>query len=99
MEVKVKFRFNKATGEVEVFDVEDTGPMTRSASEHNREHDHVAAEIGRVLERHPHVTELMGTSTIPEIDAHSQADFQTDNEVEQQTTPQRDSFQQRSSST
>jgi hypothetical protein len=59
MEVKVHFRFNKTTGDVEIFDVTDTGSMHLSEAEHNREHDRIAAELGRVIERNPRVLELM----------------------------------------
>lgn len=56
METKVKFRFNKRTGEVELLlDQVSTLP----SSEHDAEHDRIAAEIGRVLERLPRVTEVL----------------------------------------
>jgi FtsH ternary system domain X3 len=59
MDVKVRFRFNIATGEVEVFDVIDDGPMRLSEAEHNREHDLLAAEVGNVVERNPRVDEVL----------------------------------------
>jgi hypothetical protein len=52
MEVKVRFRFNKVTGEVEEFIVDDVDSRLPEA-EHNRQHDLIAREIGRVIERHP----------------------------------------------
>ena len=56
MQVKVRFRFNKLTGEVEEFQVDQDS--TLSAVEHDREHDRIAAEIGRVIERDPRVDEV-----------------------------------------
>lgn len=65
MEVKIKFRFNKITGEVEVFDVEDTGTMQLSEAEHNKEHDRIASSLGQVVERNPQVIELpSGSATV-----------------------------------
>jgi hypothetical protein len=58
MKVRVKLRFNKVTGEVEEFLVDDQGLPYLSEAEHNREHDRIAAEIGNVLEHHPRVTEI-----------------------------------------
>ncbi len=59
MDVKVRFRFNKATGEVEMFQVDDQGSRLPEA-EHNREHDRVAREIGSLVERNPLITEHTG---------------------------------------
>jgi len=59
VDVKVRFRFNKATGEVEVFEVEDQGVMHLSEAEHNSLHDRIAADVGRVIERNPHVIEVL----------------------------------------
>lgn len=60
MEVRIKFRFNKLTGEVETFTVEDeqtTPPLDHA--EHNRRHDQIASEIGRQIERNPHIEEFV----------------------------------------
>jgi len=57
MKVQVRFRFNKETGEVEEFLIDDQGSQLAEA-EHNREHDRIATDIGRVVERHPRVQEL-----------------------------------------
>jgi hypothetical protein len=66
MEVKVRFRFNKITGEVEVFDVDQEKAPGVTEAEHNREHDRVAAEIGRVIERNPLVQEVFsGQGQVP----------------------------------
>jgi hypothetical protein len=58
MEVKVRFRFNKITGEVEVFDVDQDREPGITEAEHNRQHERVAAEIGWVIERNPLVQEV-----------------------------------------
>jgi hypothetical protein len=57
MEVKVRFRFNKMTGEVEEFIVDDVDSRLPEA-EHNRQHERIATEIGRVIERNPGLVEL-----------------------------------------
>ncbi len=43
MDVKVRFRFNKTTGEVEIFEIADQGNQSLPEAEHNREHDRIAA--------------------------------------------------------
>ncbi len=63
MDVKVRFRFNKITGEVEVFEVTDEGTTRLPEAEHNREHDRIAAELGNVIERNPRVVEVFPGST------------------------------------
>jgi len=65
MKVRVKLRFNKLTGEVEEFRVDDQDTPALSEAEHNREHDRVAAEIGSVLERHPRITEILPDEIAP----------------------------------
>lgn len=62
MDVKVRFRFNQVTGEVEVFEVTDEGIMLLPEAEHNREHDRLAAELGNIIERNPLVMEIFGNS-------------------------------------
>lgn len=65
MKLHVRFRFNQATGEVETFTVDDLGPPLPEA-EHNRRHDARAAELGRLVERHPLVREVLpGTEPVP----------------------------------
>ena len=62
MDVKVRFRLNKATGEVEIFEIADDGPMILSEADHNREHDRIATELGNVVERNPQIDEVFGGS-------------------------------------
>lgn len=59
MRVRVVFRFNSATGEVEQFLVEDVSPPGRSAEDHDLEHERIAYEIGCVVERHPGIDEVI----------------------------------------
>ncbi len=58
MDVKVTFRFNQITGEVEIFQVTDEGIMRLSEAEHNREHDRITAELGNLIERNPQIMEV-----------------------------------------
>lgn len=65
MKVRVKLRFNKLTGEVEEFVVDDQDIQRLPEAEHNREHDRVAATIGSVIERHPRVSEVLPGGPAP----------------------------------
>ena len=56
MRVRVRFRFNTETGEVELFQVDDIG--SGSGPEHDAEHDRISAELGQVLARRPDVEEI-----------------------------------------
>lgn len=56
MRVRVRFRFNTDTGEVELFQVDDIG--AGSGPEHDAEHDRISAELGQVLARRPEVEEV-----------------------------------------
>jgi hypothetical protein len=63
MDVTVHFRFNKLSGEVEVFEVGQES--TLPAAEHDSEHDRVAAEIGALLARFPLVVEVAAGEKAP----------------------------------
>ncbi|MGK7877962.1 MAG: hypothetical protein AB4426_33040 [Xenococcaceae cyanobacterium] len=65
----MRFRFNKVTGEVEVFEVTDEGTMRLSEAEHNRQHDLIAAELGNVIERNPRIMEVFPTNIEPIVGA------------------------------
>ncbi|MGO8673137.1 MAG: hypothetical protein ACLQVD_17490 [Capsulimonadaceae bacterium] len=64
MDVKVKVRLNRITGEVEVFDVIDEGGERLPEAEHNRLHDRITADVGRVFERNPEVLEVLPGSEL-----------------------------------
>lgn len=66
MRVRVRFRFNTVSGEVELFQVDDIsaegadgteGVRSRGAA-HDAEHDRISAEIGAVAARRPDVEEV-----------------------------------------
>ncbi|MCP4696694.1 MAG: hypothetical protein GY862_07580 [Gammaproteobacteria bacterium] len=61
MKVQVRFRFNKLTGEVEEFLIDDH-ESDLSATEHNRRHDRIANEVGRVIAQHPRIQEVSGAA-------------------------------------
>lgn len=61
METKVRFRFNKRTGEVEFLVDQDS---TLPHAEHELAHDRIAAEIGRVIEHLPRVVEVTGDDPV-----------------------------------
>ncbi len=78
MKVKVRFRFNKQTGEVEEFIVDDVDSRL-SEAEHNMRHDRIATEVGRIVERYPHIDEVLpGTGVDPQAE--------TDNETDREPT-------------
>lgn len=58
MNVKVKFRFNKLTGEVSEFLVDQDQELPRE--QHDQAHERIAGELGRLIERFPRVMELSG---------------------------------------
>ncbi len=69
MEVNVRFRYNKRTGEVEIFEIDDLG-STLTHDEHNREHDRITAEVGSSILHNPRVEEVLpGSAPEPEIEA------------------------------
>ena len=57
MPTLVRFRFNKRTGEVEEFLVDD---QDRNLSE--AEHDRIAADVGRFVAQNPRVVEVVGAA-------------------------------------
>ncbi|MEV5880083.1 hypothetical protein AB0L75_38930 [Streptomyces sp. NPDC052101] len=58
MRVRVEFRYNAETGEVELFQVDDIGRTTR-IEDHDATHDEIAYALGRVLDRRPGVAEAV----------------------------------------
>ncbi|TCO52887.1 hypothetical protein [Actinocrispum wychmicini] len=66
MRVKVRFRVNAETGEVEQFLIEDIS--TAVEPEHDKVHDRIAHEVGKVVERRPapeQVTDALAGDTPP----------------------------------
>lgn len=57
MQFKVRFRFNRRTGEVEEFLIDDYASNANDA-EHNRQHDRIASEVAQVIARHPRIDEI-----------------------------------------
>lgn len=56
MRVRVRFRLNSETGEVEEFQVDDLGQELGAG--HDAEHDRIAHEVGSVLEPRPLIEEV-----------------------------------------
>jgi hypothetical protein len=57
MRIKVRFRFNAATGEVEAFEVDDLRDGPRLA-DHDARHERTAAEVARVVEANALIEEI-----------------------------------------
>ncbi len=89
MDVKVRFRFNKQSGEVEHFEVDQDS--TLPSVEHEREHDRLAAEIGALLERLPRVTELLpGAGALETTEGETPAAAAEDEEASSRRQPARE---------
>jgi hypothetical protein len=69
--VRVEFRFNAETGEVELFQVDDMGREVPEA-DHDARHEEIAHRLGRLLDRRPGIDEMVngaGTPPVPETPA------------------------------
>ena len=53
MRVRVNFRVNTETGEVEEFLIEDISTEPEAEDEHNAVHDRIAYAVGKVVARRP----------------------------------------------
>jgi hypothetical protein len=60
MRVRVRFRVNAETGEVEEFLITDIGTMTDDEKDHDAVHDAIAYEVGKVVERRPAPEQVVG---------------------------------------
>jgi hypothetical protein len=60
MRVRVKFRVNAETGEVEEFLISDLGTASEQGEDHETVHDSIAYEVGRVVERRPAPEQVIG---------------------------------------
>lgn len=58
MRVRVNFRVNSATGEVEEFLIEDIS--TEAEPDHDAAHDRIALQVGKVVERRPAPRHVVG---------------------------------------
>lgn len=57
MRVRVRFRFNAVTGEVEVFEVDDLREGPR-LPDHDARHDRAAAHVASIVEAHALIDEV-----------------------------------------
>ncbi|MEU8633204.1 hypothetical protein AB0C38_13610 [Amycolatopsis sp. NPDC048633] len=65
MRVRVHFRYNSATGEVEMFTVEAVDADVSDA-DHDRRHDAATTRIAGVVDRHPLIDEVVSVEAAPE---------------------------------
>ncbi|MEU7905053.1 hypothetical protein [Actinoplanes sp. NPDC049118] len=63
MNYRVQVRINKRTGEIEVFQVEDTGVGRRQA--HDAAHDEVTERLGALVERRAEIEEVLPLPGVP----------------------------------
>lgn len=72
MRVKVRFRFNATTGEVEAFDVDDLRAGPRAA-DHDARHDRAAADVARIIEPNALIEEMApGTGPVTTVTTRTQ---------------------------
>lgn len=86
MRVRVEFRYNAETGEVELFQIDDIGRTTR-LQDHDAAHDDIAYAIGRVLDRTPGVHEVVD-------DGHAGSAVALPTPDEPELPPQRERLQE-----
>jgi hypothetical protein len=65
MRVRVNFRVNTETGDVETFLIEDIS--TETEPEHDAAHDRLAYEVGKVVERRPRPEQVVGGTAHDEL--------------------------------
>ncbi|MEV8032349.1 hypothetical protein ACFYW8_21720 [Streptomyces sp. NPDC002742] len=58
MRVKVRFRMDRTTGHIEVFEVVAASGQTVGEEDHDWDHEQIAHDLGSVLERVPDVREV-----------------------------------------
>jgi hypothetical protein len=64
MRVKVRFRFNSVTGEVEAFEVDDLRDGPRLA-DHDARHEQAARDVARIIEQNALIEEVApGTAPV-----------------------------------
>ena len=89
MATHVRFRFDKAAGEVIDFQIDHD--RQRADAEHNLDHDRVAAEIARFVAPHARVIEGLAPPTsvsAPQIDPEeTDLEVQTDSSDPQEEAP------------
>lgn len=75
MRVRVRFRFDAATGEVETFVVEDVGEASTSDVGHDAVHDRVTADVARVIEQHALFEQFVpdGSTLVRRAESETQA--------------------------
>ncbi len=83
MPTHVRFRLNKLTGEVEEFLVDDQDQNLPEA-----EHDRIAAEVARVITRHPLIHEVTGTTPADDRVKRRDAGTRTTQEEESPQRPE-----------
>lgn len=79
MRVKVRFRFNAVTGDVEAFEVDDMHDGPRLA-DHDARHDRAANDVARVIEANALIEEV-APGTAPVSTAVTRAAPQTETEA------------------
>ncbi|MEV1073922.1 hypothetical protein [Micromonospora parva] len=85
MNYRVQIRINKRTGEIEVFQVDDTGVGQRV--DHDAAHDEIAQTLGALVERRPEIEEVLPVAGVP-FDAMPRVSVEGESEPE--TRPERE---------
>ena len=72
MKVQVRFRFNKRTGEIEEFLIDDHD-SNLSTAEHNRQHDQISNEVGCVIAQYPRIQEVASSTLVTQPNQQSES--------------------------
>ena len=83
MRVRVRFRYNGQTGQVEVFEVADLHDGPRAA-DHDDRHDAVTADVGRVVDPHPRVVEFVDGRLAADVEPRRNRAGQEDQATERE---------------
>lgn len=85
MSYRVQVRINKRTGEIEVFQVEETGVGRRA--DHDAAHDEVTQSLGALVERRAEIEEVL---PLPGVPAEAMPRVDAQGEQAEETTAERE---------
>ncbi|MFG1722652.1 hypothetical protein ACGFII_28900 [Micromonospora chalcea] len=85
MNYRVQVRINKHTGEIEVFQVDDTSVGQRP--DHDAAHDEIAQRLGALVERRPEIGEVLPVRGVP---SEAMPRVPVEGEREPETHPERE---------
>lgn len=88
MRVNVRFRVNRQTGQVELFEVAEAAGARADSAGHDWEHEQIAQALGEVLEPAPDVVEIERERTGASGGGTAAAGFAADEEETPDSGPE-----------